>query len=145
LNPQSDLSSPSNQRPELGANHTKPESALALEPGHPGVHAINFELLNDYFDNDPVAITQLLTLFQSSSQTLMLKLGNGIAQRNAPVVVAIAHEIRGSCGNIGIDHMAQIASLLETVAPSLDWPVMESSYQELMDAFKEVVAAIARH
>jgi PAS domain S-box-containing protein len=118
-------------------------TAPDAEPDRPGMQAINFALLDDYFGDDPETITKLLDLFLSTSLTLMAKLGDAITQRNAAVVLAIAHEIKGSCGNIGIDQMAHVAARLETLAPSLDWPVMESSYQQLVDALNEVVAAIA--
>jgi HPt (histidine-containing phosphotransfer) domain-containing protein len=104
---------------------------------------ITFALLEDYFGDEPATITKLLSLFQSTGQTLIVKLGESIAQHNASAVVAIAHEIKGSCGNIGIEHMAHIASQLETVATALDWPGMESSRQQLVEAFDDVVAAIA--
>ena len=106
---------------------------------------IDFELLDDYFGDDPQVVAKLLTLFQSTSVTLLTKLEDGIAQRDTKLVYALAHELKGSCGNIGIERMANITSHLESAAAELDWTLVTDSFAALQDAFDEVVDAIAAH
>ena len=106
---------------------------------------IDFELLDDYFGDDPQVVAKLLTLFQSTSVTLLTKLEDGIAQRDTKLVYALAHELKGSCGNIGIERMANITSHLESAAAELDWTLVTDSFAALHAAFDEVVDAIAAH
>jgi HPt (histidine-containing phosphotransfer) domain-containing protein len=121
-----------------------PSTNLAIEPVSSYAGAdINFELLNDYFGEDANDITKLLVLFESTTTTLMGKLQTAITQRDIHTVYALAHELKGSCGNIGIERMALIATDLETVAQAQDWPQADLLCNELKQAFNAVRQAIA--
>jgi len=107
--------------------------------------SINFELLNDYFGEDPSTITKLLTLFESTGTSLLEKLSVAIAQHDAARVHALAHELKGSSGNIGIERMAQIAADLETSADVPDWSNVAQLGSALLLEFKQVSQSIANH
>jgi CheY-like chemotaxis protein len=128
--------------PPVISNDAPAKITAAPVSAYTGVD-IDFELLNDYFGEDPNDITKLLVLFESTTTTLMNKLQAAIAQNDAPAVYALAHELKGSCGNIGIERMAQIAAGLETVAQAQDWPQTEQLGNELKLAFGAVNQAIA--
>ena len=106
---------------------------------------INFELLDDYFGDDPQVVVKLLTLFQSSTSSLLSRLETGITQRDTKAIYALAHELKGSCGNIGIERMANITAHLETASAELDWDNVTASFDALRSAFDDVVSAIATH
>ena len=105
---------------------------------------INFELLSDYFGDDPETITKLLTLFESSTAKLLDLLALAVAQQDADVVAKLAHELKGSGGNIGIERMAFVAADLETAAQEAQWQQVDALCSELKLAFEAVKRAIAK-
>jgi HPt (histidine-containing phosphotransfer) domain-containing protein len=106
---------------------------------------IDFELLDDYFGDDPQVVRKLLSLFQSSTASLLPKLGASLELRDIDAVSALTHELKGSCGNIGIERMASITNRLETAAAEFDWKLALSIFTTLSFAFDEVVVAIDSH
>ena len=120
-------------------------SAMPAVACHENSAVIDFELLDDYFGEDPQVVSKLLSLFQSSTLTLLDKLDASVAQREMQVVYALAHELKGSCGNIGIERMAGISTDLETAASEHDWPLVQQILQVLHTAFADVLTAIAAH
>jgi len=118
-----------------------PKSALPADDSP----VIDFALLDDYFGDDPEVVVKLLTLFQSSTISLLGKLNDGIARRDTQTVYALAHELKGSCGNIGIERMAHITNRLETASAELDWSSVSTDFVALRAAFDDVVRVIAEH
>ncbi len=106
---------------------------------------IDFELLDDYFGDDPQVVVKLLSLFQSTTMSLLAKLEDGIARCDTQAVYALAHELKGSCGNIGIERMAKITARLEAASAELDWSGVASLEDALRAAFADVVSMIADH
>jgi len=102
---------------------------------------INFELLEDYFGDEPETIQRLLTLFESTTTALLGKLEQAIHDRDASSTHALAHELRGSCGNIGIDRMARIATELETAADAQQWTRVDTLQRCVADTFKATLQA----
>lgn len=117
------------------------ESAAVSEHTQTGVD-IDFPLLDDYFDADQEAITHLLKLFVNTTNTIMEKLHSAVTQQASGAVYALAHELKGSCGNIGIERMSHIAGALESASMANDWPLSESLNSDLKQAFSIVVALI---
>jgi len=106
---------------------------------------IDFALLDDYFGDDPQVVVKLLALFQSTTTTLLAKLETSIAQHDSDTVYALTHELRGSCGNIGIERMSNITARLENAAAEFDWQRVTNTFEDLRGGFVEVNAAIAAH
>ncbi len=104
---------------------------------------INFEMLNDYFGEDASTINKLLTLFEKSSTALLEKLEAAIAQRDAVNIRGLAHELKGSSGNIGIERMAHLAANLENAAGIPDWSSVGQLVAALQSEFKQVSLASA--
>jgi len=105
---------------------------------------IDFDLLNDYFGDDAEVITQLLDLFQSSTKALLAKLDLALDQQDASVALALIHELKGSCGNIGIERMAGLTTPLEAAITAGQWSGAQTVHQALHQAFDDVVSAIAQ-
>jgi CheY-like chemotaxis protein len=126
-----------------------PPAAVSQTSGHSVVSAqspvIDFELLDDYFGDDPLVVTKLLTLFQSTTTVLLAKLETSIGARDRDAIFTLAHELRGSCGNIGIERMSNITAQLEDAAAELDWKRTVATFDHLRTGFDDVVAAIAAH
>jgi len=127
------------------------QSAPVIAPPtpHPVVEdkspVIDFELLDDYFGDDPQVVTKLLTLFQSTTTVLLGKLETSITERDRDTIFTLAHELRGSCSNIGIERMANMTAHLENAAAELDWKRTAAMFEDLHAGFDDVVAAIATH
>ena len=105
---------------------------------------INFELLEDYFGDAPGSIDRLLLLFETTSGPLVQKLAHTTSQRDSTGTCALAHELRGSCGNIGIERLAHIAIELETAAESLHWARVDTLQRHLTQAFSDTLRARTR-
>ena len=118
------------------------EPARVAADGHG--ERINLQLLESYFGDDPQMVTRLLDLFHQSTQALMARLADAVTQRNAPVVAALAHELRGSCGNMGMARMTHWAAQLQAQADALDWPGIYQSHQHLVADFGDVVTLISQ-
>jgi PAS domain S-box-containing protein len=105
---------------------------------------INFELLDDYFDADQDAITHLLQLFVSTSSNTLSKLTPAVEEQNATMIYALAHELKGSSGNIGIERMAHIAAEMESAAHAGDFSSMSVHLNNLKQAFADVAQSVAK-
>ncbi len=105
---------------------------------------VNFDELEGYFGDDPQVMHKLLMLFQQSATALLDQLDEAIAQQQASRVDALARYLKGTCGNIGMTHMAQMASRLEAQTDALDWPGVQHTRQQLGQAFEAVLQAIAK-
>ena len=124
--------------PPLWATPATASDALASEFNQT---LINFELLADYFGDEPEAISRLLTLFEATSGVLLKKLGKAVEARDTATVGAVAHELKGSCGNIGVERMAHIANALENAALAQQWAEADSLQTHLALAFKATILA----
>ena len=113
-------------------------------PTAPAAQLIDFALLEDYFGDDPQVLAQLLELFQTSTFSLLEKLHAAVALQDETSVLALSHEAKGSCGNLGIESMAQIATRLEGAVEDADWSSVRVLSGDLGRAFKQVQDAIAR-
>jgi len=130
-----------NRSPSTVNTQEQAATAAISEHTQTGVD-IDFPLLDDYFDADQEAITHLLKLFVSTTNTIMEKLHSAVTQQASSAVYALAHELKGSCGNIGIERMSHIAGALESASMANDWPLSEALNGDLKQAFSVVVALI---
>ncbi|MDD2811414.1 PAS domain S-box protein [Rhodoferax sp.] len=102
---------------------------------------INMPHLNDIFGDDPESLQRLLTLFKHSTKAALKKLQSAVAQNNATEVASLSHELKGSCGNMGMARMAHLASALEQAATQSNWAEAASLNQLLVQAFSDTLAA----
>ncbi len=130
--------------------HSPSETPLAMQtPQAPApsddLAIVDFSLLESYFGDDQATIQHLLDLFLSTTLELLPRLEASVGQQNAEQVYALAHEIKGSSGNIGVARMASLATQLEAQAKAGDWPGMQSLTQRLELALHDVAKSIAEH
>ena len=114
-----------------------PEAAPALLPS-----PIDFSRLDDYFSDDPDVIVTLLNAFGTSTGPVLDQLHNALKACDRQAVATLVHEIRGTCGNLGVDGMAQIAARIESAAGSGDWAHGLNLIDELQHLFTRVQRAI---
>ena len=103
---------------------------------------INFELLEDYFGDDPQVLAEVMELFQASTLILLEKLHAASDRRDAASVMALGHEGKGSCGNLGMERMARICIDLENAANEAHWSSVTSLCNALETTFMQVLDAI---
>jgi PAS domain S-box-containing protein len=113
------------------------EAAPALLPS-----PIDFSRLDDYFSDDPDVIVTLLNAFGTSTGPVLDQLHNALKACDRQAVATLVHEIRGTCGNLGVDGMAQIAARIENAAGSGDWAHGLNLIDELQHLFTRVQRAI---
>ena len=106
---------------------------------------IDFERLVDYFGDDPDMIFELLQIFISSTSMLLQKLHPVTVACDTAIVMSLAHDIKGSCANVGVERMAQLAANLEKAASANDWLQATDLNQNLNEVFIQVSDAIAKH
>ena len=109
----------------------------------PSSQPIDFTRLNDFFGDDQQVIMELLDLFRTATRPLLEKLQAAAAQQDANALKALAHEVKGSAGNLGIEGMARLAADLENAAANADWPNATKQCDSLAIAFEQVLVAIA--
>jgi CheY-like chemotaxis protein len=108
----------------------------------PSDQLINFARLHEFFGDDREMIIELLQMFRTSGGPLLGKLQIATEQHDAKSVKALAHEAKGSAGNLGIEEMARIAADLESAAANNDWARARTRYDDLVIAFERVMVAI---
>jgi PAS domain S-box-containing protein len=99
----------------------------------------------DYLSDDHDLVVELFDIFRTSMSELLEKLSAAVDRCDAIAVKALAHEIKGACGNLGVDGMAHIAADLEKVVTSADWPRVGVLRAELAATFVQVNHAIEEH
>jgi HPt (histidine-containing phosphotransfer) domain-containing protein len=102
-------------------------------------------MLQDIFGEDPQVLMHLLTLLETTSRALLTNAAVAVAveHRNAEQLQALAHELKGSSGNMGAARMAHVAGQLEHAAQNGQWPACVASLSCLdqeLDNIKQAVA-----
>lgn len=87
------------------------------------------------FRNDPSAQHELLTLYLSSTQSLIEQIAAAFEIKDHAQVAARAHEIKGASAYIGAYDLQEIARNLELAAKAEEWDKVQESVDELEPAF----------
>jgi PAS domain S-box-containing protein len=82
---------------------------------------LRFELLREYCGDDLDAIREILDVFAESTADLLRRMRASLAGRDAAAAKALAHELKGASGNLGLNEMAAAAAALELAAGAADW------------------------
>jgi two-component system sensor histidine kinase/response regulator len=106
---------------------------------------IDFSRLDDYFGDEPDVISSLLAMFCSSAGPLLEQLGAAIESHDTAGAVALAHEVKGTCGNLGVDSMAQLAREIEALVEGADWLRSAERLEAARQVFAQVLVLIREH
>jgi HPt (histidine-containing phosphotransfer) domain-containing protein len=84
---------------------------------------------------DSLTLRHYLGLFVTSSVTLVDELGSAIAARDLPVANRVAHKLKGVCGAVGAEQMADLTIRMEQALLDQSWSDADRLQAELRDAF----------
>ena len=85
--------------------------------------------------NDEAQVGEMLSLFVSSTESLLAELAQALAHRDAHQAARQAHQIKGAAAYIGSEAVAQLASEAETQAKAQDWSACMTTLEDLEAAF----------
>ncbi|WP_051937820.1 PAS domain S-box protein [Ferriphaselus sp. R-1] len=135
---------------------TKPVNAsrmteiLARWLAQPAVpHSIEFDRLDftrllELF-GDKESASEVLGIFVDSTSQLLARLQLAQNQRQVEDARRIAHEIKGTCANLGLGRMAQAADTAEQAAAAGDWRKSVEAATLLQGLFHRVEADIVQY
>ncbi len=103
---------------------------------------VDFTYLREHIGDDQETLAELLSLFLSSTTTAMAHIASAIEEQNRAALIMAAHEIKGSCGNLGIKIMAGTAAALEACPPVPDWETLAEYHEQLKHQFTAIRLAI---
>jgi len=123
------------------------ESELGNPQAPTGSSATILELatLRSVVGDNPVKLRQYLDLFASTTGTLLEQIVAATGQRDAARLSRLAHTLKGTCGNVGAQEMAALASALEGAAGLEDWLAAAGFSRDLDSCFirtKAVASAV---
>ena len=92
--------------------------------------AIELNRLTEMFGDDKAIIVDLLTMFQESLVDINTRLSIAISDQNINKTRDVAHEMKGSCANMGANNLSELAKSLEMMAKAgnVDWSQANAIY-----------------
>lgn len=119
----------------------QPVQAPATDAGTSG-EAIDLAKVRHMMKHDRAAEQELLSLYLSSTQTLLQALTDAAQRENAATCAAKAHEIKGASAYVGARDMQQLAQRVEQAARRGEWEAVRTATEELEAAFIRVWAQV---
>ena len=121
------------------ALETRDAAAAAPEPEPlPTAQGFDAAKLRRVCRNDEAQVREMLSLFVSSTESLLSELAQALARRDASLTARQAHQIKGAAAYIGAEDVARLASEAETQAKAQDWPGCTDALEDLEAAFISV-------
>ena len=120
-------------------NPAKPE---APAPAPPTGQPFNLAQLESIVGQDIGLKRRYLQLFENTTRPLLSRVGSAVTGRDPEALKRAAHELKGSCGSIGADQMAELGGRLERLAAADSWTVAIQLYEELEVAFDRAKAFV---
>jgi len=87
----------------------------------------------------------MLSLFVSSTESLLTDLARALDQRDATQVARQAHQIRGAAAYLGASEVAGLAGEVEAHAKARDWDPCATAMEDLEAAFIRLRLEIDTH
>ncbi len=103
---------------------------------------IDMSRIEDAIGDDKEAMKELLQLFLTTTPLIIEVIGKAIERGDSRGLVLAAHEIKGSCLNIGACEMADIGRDLEQAAKRYDWQPVPQLFMHLKESFDKVTQFI---
>ncbi len=122
----------------------QPESGAEAEPAAAtsGSSPIDLHKVQAMMKNDRRAEQELLTLYLSTTQTLIEELSAACAREDRRACAAKAHEIKGASAYVGAREMQALAKQIEAAAKQAEWGKVREHLEELEPAFIRVWAQV---
>ncbi len=115
-----------------GATEASPP---ALPPEATPAAGFDLEKLRRICRDDPVQVNEMLSLFVSSTESLLTDLARAVEQRDAVQAARQAHQIRGAAAYLGAGEVTGLAGEVEAHAKARDWDPCATAVEDLEAAF----------
>jgi two-component system sensor histidine kinase/response regulator len=124
--------------PDFSERYSAAQEEMTLETQRAtsGINPpIDRQKVANMFRHDAAAQHELLTLYLSSTQSLIEQLASACERRDHAQAAARAHEIKGASAYIGAHEIRDITRTLELAAKADDWEKAQECLDELEPAF----------
>jgi two-component system, sensor histidine kinase len=117
-------------------------------PTEPTTAVLNVEALRRLQDlampGEPSPIVELIELYLADAPTCLDQLRLAFGRKDACAVQRLAHSLRGSSTNLGVERLASLCASLEQQAQRDDFAPARGALAEIEDAFRNAVEALER-
>jgi PAS domain S-box-containing protein len=120
----------------LGGQAGHPADPPAAAPEGPA--PLDLAQLQSIVGTNPETAQAYLALFHETTAPLVAKVGAAIANRDRDGLRGLAHMLKGSCGSIGANEMADLGRQLEASCKDGDWTSTERLYRRLEVSYGRV-------
>jgi PAS domain S-box-containing protein len=114
-------------------------------PETPLPASFDLEKLRRVCRDDPAQVNEMLSLFVSSTESLLTDLARTLAERDATQAPRQAHQIRGAAAYLGAGEVVGLAGEVEAHAKARDWNACATAMEDLEAAFIRLRLEIDTH
>jgi HPt (histidine-containing phosphotransfer) domain-containing protein len=118
------------------------DHAQSLPPSASSSEVLNIQALEAACGED--GTHELLSIFLESTQILFQRMETALAHQDSKALKATAHEMKGACGSVGANTMAELSRSMEEFALCCDWVESARLLQSLKENFTLVRAYCQR-
>ena len=126
------------QSRDITADKTPSEPSAPLQAAHPAKRAFNREKIYKLCRNEPAQVIEMLELFISSTQPILVALRTAISNEDTAQASRQAHQIKGAAAYLGADLMTQHAADAERYGKLGEFDACSKSTDQLEAAFNTV-------
>jgi HPt (histidine-containing phosphotransfer) domain-containing protein len=126
------------QSRDITADKTSSEPSAPLQAAHPAKRAFNREKIYKLCRNEPAQVIEMLELFISSTQPILVALRTAISNEDTAQASRQAHQIKGAAAYLGADLMTQHAADAERFGKLGQFDACAKSTDQLEAAFNTV-------
>lgn len=106
--------------------------------------SINEVRMRDLFGEDTAAQLRVLTLFVETSRPLIQQLHAAITTGEKDKILSIAHRLKGSADNLGLDELAALCRAIETAIRAENYPHLDDLSICALDAFNTLEESVKK-
>ena len=105
---------------------------------------LNMARLSDMFGDDKAFQIEMLALFMSSTQPIFNQFRQAISSHDFVEISALAHRLMGSCQNLGVDELAELARVAGRAAHAADLARLKQLNDAMLSAFERLSNFVSR-
>lgn len=86
------------------------------------------------------AVDEVFPVFVTSTSSLLKKITLAVQEKDQKALVALSHQLKGSCNTIGATSLGLLGQRMETVAgaKNMDWPKVNDLFSEVQKKFDKL-------
>jgi signal transduction histidine kinase/DNA-binding response OmpR family regulator len=105
---------------------------------------LNMTRLSDMFGGDKAIQLEMLDLFISTTRPVFEHLGLAIDREDFMAIQALGHRLVGSCGNLGMEELTELARSTERASRAADLPRLTQLHEAMLSAFARLCGVVNR-